>query len=128
MFRNYRRNFFIALMVIVFLLVTDTSVEQSARQMFLSTFGLDIGGNVGLFGTLDSFRLTALQLFNNLYASVTLSLQASTGFMYMLWYALRLGLSLLQVVAANFYLFYLAVAVLVYFILTSRLFKNSYDY
>lgn len=115
-------------MVIVFLLVTDTSVEQSARQMFLSTFGLDIGGNVGLFGTLDSFRLTALQLFNNLYASVTLSLQASTGFMYMLWYALRLGLSLLQVVAANFYLFYLAVAVLVYFILTSRLFKNSYDY
>lgn len=128
MLTNYRRNFFIALLIIIFLLATDTSAEQSARQFFLTTFGLDVGGEMGLLGTLDAVRMGALHQFDALFNYTLIQSAGATGMMYMFWYMVKLVVSLLQTIAGNLYLFYVALAVLIYFILTSRLFRNRYDY
>lgn len=128
MFTNYRRNFFIALAIIIFLLATDTSVEQSARQFFLTTFGLDVGGDMSVVGTLDALRTSVLHQLNDLFNYILLQSTNSTGIIYMFWYVVRFLVSVLQTIASNLYLFYVALAALVYFVLTSRLFKNHYDY
>lgn len=128
MFTNYRRNFLIALLIIILLLATDTSAEQSARQFFLTTFGLDVGGEMSVLSMLDAVRMGTLHQFNSLFNYSLIQSAGATGVVYMFWYVVKFIASLLQMIAGNVYLFYVALAVLVYFVLTSRLFRNRYDY
>ena len=128
MLTNYRRNFFIALIVIVFLLATDTSAEQGARRFFLTSFGLDVGGDVSIVGLLDTLRMTASGQINSLSRYVISEAEGATGIVYMIWYSAKLVISVLQTIASNLYLFYAVLTALIYFMLTSRLFKNHYDY
>lgn len=128
MFTNHRRNFFIALILIVFLLTTDTSIEQSAREFILTTFGLDVSGDMGVVGILDALRMGVLHQLNDLFNYILSQSTDSVGVVYMFWYIVRFLISILQTIASNLYLFYAALATLVYFVLASRLLKNHYDY
>lgn len=128
MFSNFRRNFYIVLVLFLILLFTDTGLENSARLWFLNTFGLDAGGAISVTDYLTTFQHFISGIVNNLSSEVTQNSLGTTGIMSVVWMILGWVMSLLKIIVTNTLFFFVAIIVLVYFILTSRLFRNKYDY
>lgn len=133
MFSNYKRNFFISLVIILFLIITDSSLERTLQQSIYSLLGINaeagvLGSQTSLVGWLDSLRLLSYGWVLDLENYLSSSLASTTGIMSTVYSILGIVIYLLKLLVGNLYAFYAFLAVGVYLLLTSRLFRNHYNY
>jgi hypothetical protein len=125
--RNYKQISFILGVIAFLLLVTDTSTEMSIKQSFWGLLGSSEPSSV--VGILDTLQLFLLTQVGNLSGYLAQLAQGAAGYMGVVYTILGYVLSLLSFIIKNSVIFYLSLAVVVYYIYTSRLFKrNDFDY
>lgn len=130
---DYKRFSFILLLLIVFLIATDTSLEKQARKSSLSFFNivLDESSTVSetapssVLDTLETGRMSAYNYLNKQDDKMDLNSRTTSGVLsiaYLIAYYVILFLKFICNYVITFYPF---IIFLLYAFLTSRIFRRE---
>lgn len=113
--------------------MTDSSLERTLQQSIYGLLGINaeagvLGSQTSLVGWLDSLRLLSYGWVLDLENYLSSSSADATGIMSTVYSILSIVVYLLKLLVGNLYAFYAFLAVGVYLLLTSRLFRNHYNY
>ncbi len=133
---NSRQITLLLFILLGFFVLTDTGFEKSLKTRLWSFWGTTVSESSEIGSTaptsvmdaIESGRISFVDFVASQNGSILEKLKTTQGPISVALYILSIVLQLIRFLSSFVIIFYPIVLIILYFIFTSRLFKNKYDY
>jgi hypothetical protein len=133
---NSRQITFLLFVLLGFFVLTDSSFEKSLKTKLWSFWGTTVSESTEIGSTapssiveaIESGRISFVDFVASQNGNVLEKIKTSKGPMGIALYILSIILQLIKFLASFVIIFYPIILIMFYFLFTSSLFRNKYDY